>query len=41
MIDENLPVVIIATCDKEDSGSVLRYEKNVANIGDSSSSRRA
>src|SRR6476646_2307557 len=32
MIDENLPVVIIATCDKEDSGSVLRYEKNVANI---------
>jgi glucosamine--fructose-6-phosphate aminotransferase (isomerizing) len=32
MIDENLPVVIIATCDREDSGSVLRYEKNLANI---------
>lgn len=32
LIDENLPVVIIATCDREDSGSVLRYEKTVANI---------
>ncbi len=32
MIDENLPVVIIATCDRNDEGSVLRYEKNVANI---------
>src|SRR5947209_6325147 len=32
MIDENLPVVIIATCDRHDSGSMLRYEKNVANI---------
>src|SRR5690242_2917120 len=32
MIDENLPVVIIATCDREDSGSVLRHEKNLANI---------
>src|SRR5229473_280670 len=32
MIDENLPVVILATCDREDSGSVLRYEKNLANI---------
>jgi glutamine---fructose-6-phosphate transaminase (isomerizing) len=32
MIDENLPVVIIATCDRNDPGSVLRYEKNVANI---------
>jgi len=32
MIDENLPVVIVATCDRNDSGSVLRYEKNVANI---------
>jgi glutamine---fructose-6-phosphate transaminase (isomerizing) len=32
MIDENLPVVIIATCDRSDPGSVLRYEKNVANI---------
>jgi glucosamine--fructose-6-phosphate aminotransferase (isomerizing) len=32
MIDESLPVVIIATCDRTDPGSVLRYEKNVANI---------
>ena len=32
MIDENLPVVIIVTCDRDDAGSVLRYEKNVANI---------
>src|ERR1700680_3940695 len=32
LIDENLPVVIIATCDRNDEGSVLRYEKNVANI---------
>jgi glutamine---fructose-6-phosphate transaminase (isomerizing) len=32
MIDENLPVVIIATCDRNDAGSVLRYEKNVSNI---------
>jgi glutamine---fructose-6-phosphate transaminase (isomerizing) len=32
MIDEGLPVVIIATCDRNDAGSVLRYEKNVANI---------
>jgi glucosamine--fructose-6-phosphate aminotransferase (isomerizing) len=32
MIDENLPVVIIATRDPNDPGSVLRYEKNVANI---------
>jgi glucosamine--fructose-6-phosphate aminotransferase (isomerizing) len=32
LIDENLPVVIIATCDRSDEGSVLRYEKNVANI---------
>jgi glutamine---fructose-6-phosphate transaminase (isomerizing) len=32
MIDENLPVVIIATCDRDDSGSVLRHEKNLANI---------
>jgi glutamine---fructose-6-phosphate transaminase (isomerizing) len=32
MLDENLPVVIIATCDRNDSGSVLRYEKTVANI---------
>jgi glucosamine--fructose-6-phosphate aminotransferase (isomerizing) len=32
LIDENLPVVIVATCDRNDQGSVLRYEKNVANI---------
>jgi glutamine---fructose-6-phosphate transaminase (isomerizing) len=32
LIDETLPVVIIATCDRNDEGSVLRYEKNVANI---------
>ena len=32
LIDENLPVVIIATCDRNDPGSVLRYEKSVANI---------
>jgi glucosamine--fructose-6-phosphate aminotransferase (isomerizing) len=32
MIDENLPVVIVATCDRNDPGSVLRYEKNVGNI---------
>jgi len=32
MVDEHLPVVAIATCDKSDFGSVLRYEKNVSNI---------
>jgi glutamine---fructose-6-phosphate transaminase (isomerizing) len=32
LIDESLPVVIIATCDRKDSGSILRYERNVANI---------
>lgn len=32
LIDENLPVVIIATCDHKDSGSVVRYEKSVSNI---------
>ena len=32
LIDENLPVVIVATCDRNDQGSVLRHEKNVANI---------
>jgi glutamine---fructose-6-phosphate transaminase (isomerizing) len=32
LIDENLPVVIVATCDRRDAGSVLRYEKNIANI---------
>jgi glutamine---fructose-6-phosphate transaminase (isomerizing) len=32
LIDESLPVVIIATCDRENAGSVLRYERNLANI---------
>jgi glucosamine--fructose-6-phosphate aminotransferase (isomerizing) len=32
LIDEKLPVVIIATCDQTDPGSVLRYEKTVSNI---------
>jgi glucosamine--fructose-6-phosphate aminotransferase (isomerizing) len=32
LIDENLPVVIIATHDAESPGSVLRYEKSLANI---------
>ncbi len=32
LIDENLPVVILATCDRNDPGSVIRYEKTVANI---------
>ncbi|MDP9159869.1 MAG: isomerizing glutamine--fructose-6-phosphate transaminase [Acidobacteriota bacterium] len=32
LIDSKLPVVIIATCDRSDPGSVMRYEKNVANI---------
>jgi glutamine---fructose-6-phosphate transaminase (isomerizing) len=32
LIDENLPVVIIATCDRNDPGSVVRYEKTIANI---------
>jgi glucosamine--fructose-6-phosphate aminotransferase (isomerizing) len=33
LIDENLPVVIIATRDVSDKGSMLRYEKTVSNIG--------
>ena len=32
LIDENLPVMIIATCDRNDTGSVVRYEKSLANI---------
>jgi glutamine---fructose-6-phosphate transaminase (isomerizing) len=32
LIDENLPVVIIATRDPEDSGSMLRFEKTLGNI---------
>jgi len=32
LIDENLPVVVLATKDPEDSDSVLRYEKTISNI---------
>ena len=32
LIDENLPVVIIATCDKNDPASALRYEKTISNL---------
>jgi len=32
LIDEHLPIVIIATCDRNDAGSVVRYEKNIGNI---------
>jgi glucosamine--fructose-6-phosphate aminotransferase (isomerizing) len=32
LIDEHLPVVIIATRDPNDAGSKLRYEKTLANI---------
>jgi glucosamine--fructose-6-phosphate aminotransferase (isomerizing) len=32
LIDENLPVVIIATRDPADAGSMLRYGKTVSNI---------
>ncbi len=32
LIDYSVPVVIIATCDRNDPGSVVRYEKTVANI---------
>ncbi len=32
LIDENLPVVVLATCDRSDPGSVLRYEKTVSNM---------
>ena len=32
LIDEHLPVVIIATRDPNDEGSMLRHEKNLANI---------
>ncbi len=31
-IDENLPVVIIATRDESDPGSMLRYEKTISNL---------
>jgi len=32
LIDEDLPVVILATRDKTDPGSVLRYEKTLSNL---------
>lgn len=32
LIDEHLPVVVIATCDRKDPGSMLRYDKTLANI---------
>ena len=32
LIDENLPVVMIASCDRNNTGSVLRYQKSVADL---------
>ncbi len=32
LIDENLPVVIIATQDRKDPNSVLKYEKTISNL---------
>jgi len=32
LIDYKLPLVMIATCDPDNPGSVLRYEKNVSNM---------
>ena len=32
LIDENLPVVILATCDRNDPGSLVRYEKTLSNL---------
>jgi glucosamine--fructose-6-phosphate aminotransferase (isomerizing) len=32
LIDFRLPLVMIATCDPSDAGSVLRYEQNVSNM---------
>ncbi len=32
LIDFRLPLVMIATCDRNDAGSVMRYEKNVTNM---------
>jgi glutamine---fructose-6-phosphate transaminase (isomerizing) len=32
LIDFRLPLVMIATCDRKDAGSVVRYEKNVSNM---------
>jgi glutamine---fructose-6-phosphate transaminase (isomerizing) len=32
MIDFRLPLVMIATCDRNDAGAALRYDKNVSNM---------
>ncbi len=32
MIDFRLPLVLIATCDRNDAGSLARYEQNVSNM---------
>jgi len=32
LIDENLPVVVLCTCDRDDKDSVLRYEKTMSNL---------
>ena len=32
LIDEDLPVVIMATCDPKDPGSQMRYEKTLSNL---------
>jgi glucosamine--fructose-6-phosphate aminotransferase (isomerizing) len=32
LIDEDLPVVILATCDPGDPGSLMRYEKTLSNL---------
>jgi len=32
LIDENLPVVVIATRDEKDASSMLRYEKTISNL---------
>ncbi|MGZ4811362.1 MAG: glutamine--fructose-6-phosphate transaminase (isomerizing) [Terriglobales bacterium] len=32
LIDEDLPVVILATCDPKDPGSQMRYEKTLSNL---------
>jgi glutamine---fructose-6-phosphate transaminase (isomerizing) len=32
LIDENLPVVVLATRDEDDADSMIRYEKSVSNI---------
>ena len=32
LVDEHMPVVLMANCDRNDPGSVLRHEKTVANL---------